>query len=61
MADLGSKSSVVKNKRNDHAGCMLILDITIDNWLHFCNFYIFLDTTLEAKEVPQKKSAAKNH
>ena len=31
IADLGSKSSVVKNKRNDHAGCMLILDITIDN------------------------------
>ena len=32
---LGSKSFVVKSKRNDDDGCILRLDVTIDDRLHF--------------------------
>ena len=35
IAYLGSKSSAVKNKRNDYSGRILILDVTIDDTLHF--------------------------
>ena len=31
IAYLGSKSFVVKNKRNDDAGCILIFDVSIDD------------------------------
>ena len=31
LAYLGSKSFVVKSERNNHAGSILILEVTIDN------------------------------